>query len=200
MRPVAQPDRHDFPGLIDEAVPGVAAVVDEVVVGVEDAVGEPVVSHELPDILDGVQLGAFRRERHQRDGRRNDEMARQVPASLVEEKNSMLAGRDLGRDLGEVQGHRLGVAAGQDERCAFAIMWADGPEDVGRGGTLIVRGGWPCPTPGPAPRDLVLLADPGLVGVPEFYVVASDAFVARDLRQAGWEVFLKASITPLAWA
>src|SRR3954454_18820627 len=113
-------------------------------------------------------------------------------SSLVEEKNSMLAGRDLGRDLG--------VAAGQDERGAFAVMWADGPEDVGRGGALIVRVGWPCPTSGPAPRDLVLLADPGLVGEPELYVVEGDALLARDLRQAGWEGFLKASIAPPAWA
>ena len=112
----------------------------------------------------------------------------------------MLAGRDLGRDLGQVQGHRLGVAAGQDERGTLAVVRADGPEDIGRGGALIVRSGGPCPASGPAPRDLVLLADPGLVGEPEFYVVEVDALLARDLRQAGWEVFLKASIAPPAWA
>jgi hypothetical protein len=31
-------DRHDFPGLIDEGVPGVAAVIDNVVEGFEDSV------------------------------------------------------------------------------------------------------------------------------------------------------------------
>ncbi len=112
----------------------------------------------------------------------------------------MLARRDLGRDLGQVQAHRLGVAAGQDERRTLAVVRADGPEDIGRCGALIVRGAGPCPASGPAPRDLVLLADPGLVGEPEFYVVEGDALLARDLRQAGWEGFLKASIAPLAWA
>jgi hypothetical protein len=31
-------DGHDFPGLVDEGVPGVAAVIDDVVEGLEDAV------------------------------------------------------------------------------------------------------------------------------------------------------------------
>jgi hypothetical protein len=112
----------------------------------------------------------------------------------------MLAGRDLGRDLCEVQAHRAGVAAGQDERRTLAVVRADGPEDIGRGGALIVRGAGPCPASGPAPRDLVLLADPGFVGEPDLYVVAIDPLLARDLRQAGWERFLKASIAPLTWA
>ena len=42
-------------------------------------------------------------------------------------------------------------------------------------------------TPRPTPRDLVLLADPGLVGEPELYVVGIDALVARDRRHAGGE-------------
>jgi hypothetical protein len=42
--------------LIDEFVPGEAAVIDDIVMGFEDAVGEPVVAHELPDILDRVQF------------------------------------------------------------------------------------------------------------------------------------------------
>lgn len=175
-------------------------MVDEVLVGVEDPVGEPVVAQELPDILDGVQLGAFRWKGHDRDGRGNHEVARHVPPGLVEEENRVLAGRDLGCDFGEVKGHRRGVAAGQNERGALAVVRADGPEDVGRGGALIVRGAGPCPASGPAPRDLVFLADPGLVGEPEFYVIEGDALVVRDLRQAGWELFLKASIAPLAWA
>ena len=51
MRPLAPSDGHDAPGLIDE-----------IVVGFEDTVGEPVVAHELPDVLDRVELGAFRRQ------------------------------------------------------------------------------------------------------------------------------------------
>jgi hypothetical protein len=77
-------------------------------------------------------------------------------------------------------------------------MRADGSEDIGGNGALIVRRTGPCPTSGPAPRDFVLLADPGLIGKPEFYVVDVVALLVRDLRQAGWESFLKASIAPLA--
>ena len=45
-----------MPGLLDEPVPGVAAVVENVAVGGEDAVGEPVFADELPDILDRVEI------------------------------------------------------------------------------------------------------------------------------------------------
>jgi hypothetical protein len=45
--PVALRDGHNLPGLVDECVPTVAAVVDDIVEGFEDAVGEPVVAHEL---------------------------------------------------------------------------------------------------------------------------------------------------------
>lgn len=45
--PVAACDGHDFPGLIDEGVPGIAAVIDDVVEGFEDTVRQPVLSHEL---------------------------------------------------------------------------------------------------------------------------------------------------------
>ena len=57
MCPVAHGDGHDAPGLCDEAVPVVAAVIDDVVVIAEDAVRQPVVAHELPDILHDVELG-----------------------------------------------------------------------------------------------------------------------------------------------
>jgi len=36
--PVATRDRHDFPGLVNQRVPGMAAVVDDIVEGFEDAV------------------------------------------------------------------------------------------------------------------------------------------------------------------
>src|SRR4051812_37800604 len=123
-----------------------------------------------------------------------------MPSGLIEQEHGVFAGSDLGRDLGQVQVHRLGIAARQDERCALPVARADGAEDIGRGGTLIGGRRRPCPTPCPTPRDLVLLADPGLVGEPEFYVVGIDALVARDRRHAGRETFLKASIAPSTWA
>jgi hypothetical protein len=35
-------------------------MIEQIVVGLEDPVRKPVVAHELPDVLDGVQLRAFR--------------------------------------------------------------------------------------------------------------------------------------------
>ena len=67
MRPIAQADRHDGPRLVDEAVPGKAAVIADVVVGAEEAVGEPIVADALPDVFDRVELGQLRRQRHQGD-------------------------------------------------------------------------------------------------------------------------------------
>ncbi len=57
MGPVPGSDRHDFPGLVDEAVPGVAGMVEDIFVGPEDPVREPVVTDELPDVFDRVELG-----------------------------------------------------------------------------------------------------------------------------------------------
>jgi hypothetical protein len=52
MGPAAQAERHDAPGLVDQLVPGEAAVIEDVGVGGEDPVRQPVVAHELPDVLD----------------------------------------------------------------------------------------------------------------------------------------------------
>ena len=56
MSPIAEAERHDPPGLVDELVPGVAAVVDNGTVRMEHPVGEPVVAQELPDVLDGIEI------------------------------------------------------------------------------------------------------------------------------------------------
>ena len=50
-------DGHDAPGLADQLVPGITAMIDDLVVGFEDAVGEQVIAHELPDIFDHCQAG-----------------------------------------------------------------------------------------------------------------------------------------------
>src|SRR5262249_23715537 len=85
--PLAQSDGHDAPRLIDELVPCRTTMVDEIVVGFEDAVGEPVVAHELPDVLDRVELWALRRQQNDGDiGRRvrfNNEWLAAAPAAQL---------------------------------------------------------------------------------------------------------------------
>lgn len=183
-----------------EAVPVVAAVVDDLFEVVEDAVGEPVLPHELPDVLHGVELRAFRGQGQEGDVVWDDEVACEVPAGLIEQDDGVFSGGDHGTDLGQLQGHGGGVADGQDEGGPLAVLWTDGAEDVGRGGALIARCGRPAASRRPASGDAVLLADPGLVGEPEFYRVAVDALLARNTRQRGGEVFLKASTAPSIWA
>ena len=74
MGPLPHSDRHDEPGAIDQFVPVEAAVIDDVFVVGKDAVREPVVAHILPDVLDGIELGAFGRQRDDGDVGRHDEL------------------------------------------------------------------------------------------------------------------------------
>lgn len=123
-----------------------------------------------------------------------------MPARLIDQENGVRTGGDDSGDLRKMQGHRLGIAGRQDEGRALAFLWADGAEDVGRGGPLIAgstgAGATLCPSAG----DLVLLADTSLICEPYFYFVAIDPLLARDCLQARGEVFLKSSIAPAACA
>ena len=152
-------------------------------------------SHELPDVLNGIQLGALGWERHEGDVWRHDEPAREVPSGLIDE-HGMSSRRHLGCDFGQVQVHGFGVAGRQDQGSSLALARADGAEDVGRGRALIVWRRGPRTPPGPPPRDLVRLADARLVRELDLYPVRSDALLARDLVQARREAFLKSSTAP----
>jgi hypothetical protein len=195
---LAQSNGHDAPGLIDELVPSVAAMVDEIVVGFEDAVREPVVAQKLPDVFDRIELGAFWRQRNDGDICGHDEAGRQVPASLIDQEDGMGSGRDRFGDLCKMQVHRLAVAGRQDQGRALALLGADRAEDVGGSGTLVARRTGAGAALRPAASDFVLLADAGLVGEPDFYCIAVDALLARDRLQTGGEAFLKSSIAPAA--
>ena len=119
---------------------------------------------------------------------------------MVEENDSVCAWGHFGGDLGEMKVHRFAVAGRQDQGCSLALLRADGPEDVGRGGALVARRAGACAALGPTPRDLVFLADTRLIFEPDLYPVRIDRLFARDFVQTGREVFLNASIAPAAWA
>ena len=122
MGPVAQSEGHDAPGLIDELVPGVAAMADDVVVGCEDAVREPVVAQELPDILDRVQLGCPRRQRHEGDVGWHLQLGRDMPAGLIQENHGVGSGRDRLGDLGQMQAMASVVQRGSTR--AAPLPWS----------------------------------------------------------------------------
>src|SRR5512145_820523 len=187
-------DGYDFPGLIDESVPGVAAVIDHVVVAFEDAVRKPVLTHELPDVFLGIEFGRARRQRQQRDVAWDLERCGAMPAGLIEEEDGMGTGSDPGGDLVEMKLHGFGIAVRQYDGGASAALRAYCPEQVGGLGPLIVGGSRTRSRPGPAIGELVLLADPHLVLEPDLYRRARSE-LCTDFRQAAGEVFLKACMT-----
>ena len=167
-------------------------MIDDVLGGFEDPVGEPVVSQELPGVLGRVQLGRLGRQEQDGDVGGQIELVGGVPARLVHQQNGVgVDGDGLGY-LGQMQVHRRGVAAGQDETRCLALGRTDRAEDVGRLGPLIVRGRRPRAAQSPTPGDLVLLADPCFIGEPDLYALAR-RLGACDLCQAGGELFLKAA-------
>jgi len=121
-----------------------------------------------------------------------------MPAGLIDQQHSVRSRRDLGGDFGEVEIHRLRVAAWHDQGRAFAVLGTDRAEDIGGGGSLISGSAWTGAALGPTAGDLVLLTDARLVGEPDLYGVRSDALLARDRFQARGEAFLKCSIAPVA--
>lgn len=164
-------------------------MIDDIFVGFEHAVRQPVVAYELPDVFLRIKFRAFRWQQQDRDVGWNDQPARQVPAGLVEQQNGMLAWRDLGRDFGQMQVHRLGVACGQDEGGALAVLRADRTEDVSGSGSLVAWRRRPRSALRPATRDLVLLADARLVAKPYFYIGWIDALVLGNFCHSGGESF-----------
>ena len=92
----------------------------------------------------------------------------------------------------------IDVAARQNEARALPMPGTDRAEYICRGGALIVWRGRPRAAFCPSPRDLVLLADAGLVGEPDFYRGGIDALFARDFLEARGELFLYSSMAPSA--
>src|SRR5918911_5661010 len=200
MGPVTESDGHDTPGFVHQPVPSPAAVIDDSLMGGEDPVRQPVVTQELPHVLHRIEFRRPRRQRPQREVRRDLEPTRLMPTGLIEQHHRMRAGRHLARDLGQVQAHVLTRATGQNQARALALSRADRAEDIGRGGPLVLRRWGTAAAPGPAPRDLVLLPDPGLIGEPDLYGLAA-GLITRDRRQTGRKLFLKTATAAslLAW-
>jgi len=117
---------------------------------------------------------------------------------LIDQEDGMGGGCDRFGDLHKMQVHRLAVAGRQDQGRALALVRADRAEDVGGSGPLVARRARASATLGPAAGNFVLLADAGLIGEPNLYRVAVDAFRARDRLQTFREAFLKFSIAPAA--
>ena len=72
-----------MPRLIDQFVPGEAAMVENILVRGEDPVGDPVISDELPDVFDRIEFGRLCRQGQQRDVLGYGELGREVPTGPI---------------------------------------------------------------------------------------------------------------------
>ena len=69
-----------------------------------------VVAHELPDVFDGIEFGAFGWQRDDADIFGCDERLCHMPPCPIHEYDGMgTRGHGLG-DFGKMQGHRVGIA------------------------------------------------------------------------------------------
>ena len=121
-----------------------------------------------------------------------------MPAGLIDQEDGVGFGRYSFGDFRQVQVHGLGVAGRQDQGGALALVWADRAEDVGGSGPLVARRARASATLGPAAGNFVLLADAGLIGEPDLYVLRANAFCPGDFAKTGGQTFLKSPMAPAA--
>ena len=95
------------------------------------------------------------------------ELARCVPAGLVECKHGVGAGRDAPADRIEVMLHGAGIGARKHQRGAGIARRTNGAEQIGVGVTLILRLARPRPLLGPLIHQAVLLSDPHFILEPD---------------------------------
>ena len=117
----------------------------------------------MPDVFNRVQFGTFGRQRDDADVFGNVELVGQMPSSLIHQHNCVRTGRDGERYFRKMQRHGCGIAERQHKRCTLAVFGADRAKDVGRFRPLILWRRWSRPASGPAPGDLVFLADARLI-------------------------------------
>ena len=199
MGPLAQSDGHDFPRLIDDAVPSLAGGIEDILVGLEDAVGEVGLPEVLPEVFDRVQLGGAGWQEEQGDVLGDLELGRHVPSGAVEQENGVGTGRDISADLPEMGLHGLCVGPGQDERGTGAARGADGAEEVEALIALVLGLTGSAAAARPLADQGVLLAQTHLVLPPQLDRRCGRQ-VAYGRCERAWEVFLKSSSTPAFWA
>ena len=130
----------------------------------EDPVAEVVLSQELPDVLDGVQLGSIGRQVEQGNVVGELQLAALLmPSRAVQSEYGVVAGQDRGADLVEVSVHHVDVDGRQDECDAGISGRADGAEDVGPLVAEVPGPARPGALGGPDVCQGSLLADTGLV-------------------------------------
>lgn len=155
--------------------------------------GEVVLSQELPDVLDRIELRRIRRQVEQADvGGDVQPVAGLVPAGTVEHDHGMGTWCHVLADLGKVQVHRLDIHTRQHQGCADATVRADRAEQIGPLVACVARGRRARAARRPGVGQAALLADPGLILPPDLERPAARGLWNDGGHQSG-EVFLCAS-------
>lgn len=190
---MAESDGHDFPGFVDEAVPGLATGFDDVVVVFENPIREPVLAKVLPNVLDRIEFRGAGGQEDRDDVFGHLQFARGVPSGTVHEQNGVCTRCDGAADFRKMLLHGMGVGVGHHQAGTDAAGWTNGAEQVGVLVAQVFQLAWPRPLPRPLVNETVLLADPGLVLKPDLDR-GRRWKVAYGRRQCPGEVFLKSSM------
>src|ERR1700730_4800563 len=192
--PIARRDGGDTAGLVEELSPSGLTGVENVGVVLEHPVGEIGLAQILPDVLRRVELWTCRRQRHHGEVFRDLELARGVPARLVEDDHGVCAGRDGMAYFFEVFAHRRSVGIRHDDRDTSVAAWANCTEQIGVLVTLIFWLPWSRALLGPLVDERVLLSDPHFILEPHLDR-GCQCKSAHGLQHTGWKTFfLKVAI------
>src|SRR5438132_5600705 len=86
-----------------------------------------------------------------------------ITTAWVKPALAKAGGGDLATDLAEMMVHGGGIADGHDQRCRFALHWADRTKHIGRGEAEVLWCRRPAAGLPPHPGQTVLLTDARLV-------------------------------------
>ena len=179
-------------GIETGLLPCVAGRLAQVVVVVVGAVGPVVATEVVPEVFDGVEFGASRRQRDQRQVLRRLELAAGVEAGLIPEHHHVHIGIDLVGELFKEGVDGLGVECGGEQADGLAGLGTGGAQDV----EVLVAGLFDRrrtrTSSGPLAAQRALLAEAGLVLEPELDPLAG--MLGGGLRHKFGRFFLNASI------
>ena len=114
---------------------------------------------QLPDVLGRVQFRTAGRQMQEADIARHLQLARCVPAGLVEREHGVGAGCDAAANLVQVMLHGADIGARKHERGAGVARRTDRAEHIGVGVTLILGLARARPLLSPLIDQAVLLPD-----------------------------------------
>jgi hypothetical protein len=145
-------------------------------------------------MFSAVEFRTCGRQRHHGEVFWDLELARGVPAGLVENDHGVCAGRDGMAYLFEVFAHGRSVGIRHDDRDTGVAAWANCAEQIGVLITLIFWLPWSGALLRPLVDERVLLSDPHFILEPHLDR-GCQCKSAHGLQHAGWKTFfLKVAI------